>query len=155
MWVDPGTNAPEANMAKESLEEMTDYDIKGDDQMDVSTLRLDEDANVDISLGNLSDTQVVEEFPETEAENTERIIEAMGNEPGVFELCDEIEDFLADSEASRPRPSSTSTPRAAGIIPSPPSRLSGVSTSSSSPAYSSRTSSEYIAHLQSTAACLP
>ena len=65
-----------------------------EEEMDVSVLRAgkDDDGHDAVSESNLSDVQVVEEFPEVELEKTERILEKMGKSPspGMIELCDNI-----------------------------------------------------------------
>ena len=65
-----------------------------EEEMDVSVLRADTDEeNEAVSESNLSDVQVVEEFPEVELEKTEQILKKMGKSaasPGMVELCDDI-----------------------------------------------------------------
>ena len=138
MWIDPGTGAPEAEKEKNNSPRDGEYGFKAGDvgfktddeeKMDVSVLRLDDTAQVDISLGNLSDTQVVEEHPEVEEAKTEQILEQMGNEPGVFSLCDSIENLLAAGGTPRP-----------GVKPRPCSTSPETASSKPSPAYSSRAS---------------
>ena len=77
------------------------------EEMDVSVLRDSKHEELDtISETNLSEDQVVEEYPEVEVEKTERILEKMGTvqgSPGMAELCDDIVMLLHPT---------TSTPKA-------------------------------------------
>ena len=103
---------------------------------DVSLLRDTTDDEHDvISDTNLSDIQVVEEFPEVEEEKTERILEKMGTESapaemGVIELCDDIVMMLNPV---------TSTPR---VSPARSRMSSTASTHSSMPPLESLSSSD-------------
>ena len=124
-----------AKPAKPSvMSEEEEMDVN-DEEEDVSLLRDNSDDEHDaISDTNLSDIQVVEEFPEVEEEKTERILEKMGTESapaemGVIELCDDIVMMLNPM---------TSTPR---VSPARSRVSSTASTHSSMPPLESLSSS--------------
>ncbi len=96
--------------------------IDADDEMEVSVVREGEEAGLEdisdglldvtdtpqdeadaVSENNLSDVQLVEEFPEVELQRTESILERMGNEKGVLELCEHIDGLLNPQETSTPQ----------------------------------------------------
>ena len=83
--------------------------------MDISILREHRVDDLDtISETNLSDEQVVDEYPEVELERTEKILEDMGSKssPGMVELCDDIVMLLQPTTSTpkaRPEGSSTSS----------------------------------------------
>ena len=117
-------------------DQVSDEEMDFNDEADISLLSDNSDEEHDVvSDTNLSNIQVVEEFPEVKEEKTERILEKMGTESapaemGMFELCDDIVMLL--------NPGVTSTPQAS------PARRRGstsASTHSSMPPLESLSSS--------------
>ena len=131
----------EENLSKHKLERHSKPEpevVVQEDDMDVSILRDDtDDENDAVSDSNLSDVQVIEEFPEVELEKTEKILEKMGGKPvpspgGSFsELCGDIEMMLNPTTSTPSRNvSRTSTASTHSSMP-PLEELSSSATSDS------------------------
>ena len=109
-----------------------------DEEMDVSMLRADTDDDNDaVSESNLSDVQVIEEFPEVELEKTEQILEKMGGKPvpspgeSFSELCGDIEMMLNPTTSTPSRNVSRSSTASTHSSMPPLEELSSSATSDS------------------------
>ena len=105
------------------------------EEMDVSILREQRVDDLDtISETNLSDEQVIDEYPEVELEKTEKILEDMGTKPspGMSELCDDIVMLLQPTTSTPKAKPDGSSSSSVSTHPSMPPLADGWSASSGS-----------------------